>query len=29
MLWAIFEILLGLGLFIFIIWWTVPKNKNK
>jgi hypothetical protein len=28
MYWAIFEILLGLGLFIFIIWWTVPKNKN-
>jgi len=29
MLWAIFEILLGLGLFIFIIWWTLPKKNKK
>ena len=28
MFWVVFEILLGLGLFLFIIWWTMPKKKK-
>jgi len=28
MFWVVFEILLGLGLFLFIIWWTIPKKKK-
>jgi hypothetical protein len=28
MFWVLLEIALGLGLFVFIIWWTLPK-KDK
>jgi hypothetical protein len=30
MLWVFLEIALGLALFVFIVWWTLPsKDKNN
>jgi len=28
MVWIFFEIALGLALFIFIVWWTLPKKEK-
>jgi hypothetical protein len=29
MVWLMLEIALGLALFIFIVWWTLPRAKQK
>jgi hypothetical protein len=29
LLWLMLEAGLALGLFIFIVWWTLPKKKDK
>jgi hypothetical protein len=29
MFWVFLEIALGLGLFIFIVWWTLPKKEDR
>lgn len=29
MFWVLLEIGLGLGLFVFIIWWTLPKKDQR
>jgi hypothetical protein len=29
MIWLILEVVLGLGLFIFIIWWTMPRKHDR
>jgi hypothetical protein len=29
MIWFMLEAGLALALLIFIVWWTLPKNKNK
>ena len=28
MFWVLLEIGLGLALFVFIIWWTLPKSRG-
>lgn len=28
MFWVLLEVGLGLGLFVFIIWWTLPKKDG-
>lgn len=27
--WVFLEIALGLGLFLFIVWWTLPKKQRN
>jgi hypothetical protein len=29
MSWVLFEVVLALGLAVFIVWWTFPKEKNR
>jgi len=29
MIWLIFEALLALALFVFIIWWTLPRKPRR
>ena len=29
MFWVLLEMALGLSLFVFIIWWTLPKKDKK
>ncbi len=29
MFWVLLEVGLGLALFIFIIWWTLPKKDDR
>ena len=29
MSWVLFEVVLALGLAVFIFWWTFPKEKNR
>lgn len=29
MFWVLLEIGLGLGLFVFIVWWTLPKKDQR
>ncbi|MFN5541370.1 MAG: hypothetical protein ACK45Y_13645 [Betaproteobacteria bacterium] len=29
MAWVLFEVLLAFGLAIFIVWWTLPKEKKR
>ncbi len=29
MIWVVLEVLLALGLAVFIVWWTIPKKKNS
>ncbi len=29
MIWLIFEALLALALFVFIIWWTLPRKRDR
>jgi hypothetical protein len=29
MFWVLLEIALGLALFIFIIWWTLPRKSDR
>jgi hypothetical protein len=28
MFWVLLEVFLGLGLFIFIVWWTLPRKDR-
>ena len=27
--WVLFEVLLALGVAVFIVWWTIPKKKKS
>jgi hypothetical protein len=27
--WVFLQIALGLGLFLFIVWWTLPKKERR
>jgi hypothetical protein len=29
MVWLALEIALGLALFVFIVWWTLPRRKQE
>ncbi|HWQ39295.1 MAG TPA: hypothetical protein VNM24_11925 [Burkholderiales bacterium] len=29
MFWVLLEVVLGLALFVFIIWWTLPKKDDR
>ena len=29
MLWLAFEIVLGVALFVFIVWWTLPRRRKQ
>jgi hypothetical protein len=29
MFWVLLEVGLGLGLFVFIIWWTLPRKRDR
>jgi len=29
MTWLILESVLALGLFVFIIWWTLPRKRDR
>jgi hypothetical protein len=29
MFWVLLEIALGLGLFVFIVWWTLPRKEDR
>lgn len=29
MIWLIVETVLALALFVFIIWWTLPRKRDK
>jgi hypothetical protein len=29
MFWLMLEVALGLALFVFIIWWTLPRKKPE
>ena len=29
MFWIFLELALGLALFVFLVWWTLPKKKNN